>query len=44
MDGKLISTQKTIPNNTLKISAETWRGGMYFVEVIQGGQRQVIKL
>jgi hypothetical protein len=43
-DGRLLSVQKTAANATLKIGTEKWRSGMYFVEVIQGEKRKVVKL
>ena len=43
-NGKLVTIQKTAANSTLKISADKWSGGMYFVEVIQGKQRKVVRL
>ena len=44
IDGKLLSRQKTSANSTLKIKAETWNSGLYFLEVIQAESRKVIKL
>ena len=44
MDGKVLSVHKTGANSILKIGAEQWKSGMYFVEVTQGGQRKVVKL
>ena len=44
MDGKLILLQKTTANNTLQVNAAGWTSGVYFVEVVQGDQRKVIKL
>jgi len=43
-DGRPVSSQKTTANSTLKIDAVKWKAGVYFVEVIQGGQRKVVKL
>ncbi len=43
-EGRLLSVQKTAANSTLKIGTERWRAGVYFVEVMQGGQRKVVKL
>jgi len=35
--------QKVAPGSVLRLG-ELWRGGTYFIEVIQGDQRKVIKL
>ena len=43
-NGRLIAMQKTAPNSTLKLPAEKWFAGMYFIEVTQGSQRKVTKL
>ena len=43
-DGRVVSVQKTTANSTLKVKAENWKSGMYFVEVIQGNNRKVVKL
>ena len=43
-EGSLLLQKKTGANGNLKIGTETWKSGVYFVEVIQGGQRKVIKL
>ncbi len=43
-DGRQVSVQKTTPNTTLKIDASKWKGGVYFVEVMQGNKRKVVKL
>ena len=44
IDGKVLSVQKTRANSTQKINAENWTAGIYFVEVVQGGQRKIVKL
>ncbi len=44
IDGKVLSVQKTRANSTQKINSENWTAGIYFVEVVQGGQRKIVKL
>ena len=44
MDGKVLSVQKTRANSTQKINSESWTAGIYFVEVVQGTQRKIVKL
>ncbi|MEO8771275.1 MAG: T9SS type A sorting domain-containing protein, partial [Ferruginibacter sp.] len=43
-EGKVLTTKKTQANSTLRIDAAQWRSGIYIVEVIQAGQRRMIKL
>ena len=43
-DGRLVSIQKTAANSTLKIETLKWKSGVYFVEVMQGDKRKVVKL
>jgi type 1 fimbria pilin len=44
VNGKILVIQKTAANSTLKIDAATWASGIYFAEVMQNGQRKVVKL
>jgi hypothetical protein len=44
VNGKILAIQKTAANSTLKIDAATWASGIYFAEVMQNGQRKVVKL
>jgi hypothetical protein len=44
IEGRVLGLQKTAANSSVKIKAEKWRSGVYFVEVIQGDQRKVVKL
>jgi hypothetical protein len=43
-DGRLVAVQKTAANSTVRVAADTWKSGVYFVEVIQGDKRKVVKL
>nr|HPH84366.1 SdrD B-like domain-containing protein [Ferruginibacter sp.] len=43
-NGKLIKTDKKGMANSIKMDAANWKSGLYFVEVIQGDQRRIIKL
>ena len=44
IDGRVLWMHKAVPNSILKIAADKWKGGMYFVEVGQGAKRKVIKV
>jgi len=43
-DDRLLTRQKSRANSILKIDAADWKAGVYFIEVIQGDRRKVIKL
>ena len=43
--GRVISVYQEISvNKTLKLSGDSWVNGTYFAEVIQGGQRKLVKM
>ncbi len=42
MDGRIITTFNTAPQETISFGSELSRG-LYLIEVTQGGERQVLK-
>jgi hypothetical protein len=42
--GAAVFNKKAQPNTTMRIDLLTWKSGVYFVEVTQGGKRRVEKL
>ncbi len=44
VDGKVVFMQKSVTGNSVRVNTSSWRTGMYYVEVLQGKQRKVMKL
>ena len=43
-DGRIVLLQKSTANSVSKMAADKWRPGVYFVEVIQGNERKIVRI
>jgi len=43
-DGKPVTVKNAVMPGNLRIEADRWRSGVYFIEVTQAGKRKVVKL
>jgi hypothetical protein len=43
MSGRILTTQQTVPNSTLRMG-ERWSNGVYFAVLRQGNQRKVVRM